>query len=354
MDDMLEMIETTMKQITVADLGASVLNPERYAQYVKGLMRPESILSDIRYTPMESQRTLIDRVVAPDRVLRRLSEGTMAGGSAPTFKQVQMDAVPLIGYMPIYDPALRRNLEGGNFESTLVDLMSGATRRDIEEFLVFSRVSASDTNGDILLGSEGFIRQSIMAYGNSSTGNVDHNILYGVNTSNTSGEEPDFDPEIDKDNVTALFDSMLKALPSEYTGMPSDFKFYVPFEVADAYRDYLASRNTLAGDEMLMSGELKPYKGVPVKYCPVLDKEFNNFDAVIDLFQKPVILTQPSNLIFGLFQEVKVEVAREPKYARTDFVIQTEPASGVEVPEACVVALPDADKNDADALWSTT
>lgn len=47
MDDMLEMIETTMKQITVADLGASVLNPERYAQYVKGLMRPESILSDI-------------------------------------------------------------------------------------------------------------------------------------------------------------------------------------------------------------------------------------------------------------------------------------------------------------------
>jgi len=345
-------LEYAMKQITIDDLGPSVLNPQRYAAYVKGLMRPESIMSDIRFQAMESNVELIDRVIAPERVLKKLSEGTAATATDVTFKQITVTAQPLIGYIPIYDAALRRNIERGDFANTLTDLLVQATRRDIEEYLVFSRTKTTDATGDILLSGEGFIRQAIMANGNSTDGNVDANILYGVNSA--SGGDSDFDPAIDSDNVADLFDKMLSAVPPEYLANPADFKFYVPYGVADAYRDCLGSRATAVGDAAFTSGELPPYKGVPVKYAPVLNKTFSSYDSVINLLSTPVILAQPNNLIFGLFHEITVEPDREAKAARTDFVVQVEPAAGIEVPESVVVALPEADKNDPDALWATS
>lgn len=345
-------LEIAMKDITSEDLGPSILNPQRYAAYVKGLMRPESILSDIRFQSMESNVELIDRVIAPERVLKRLSEGSAATDSSLTFKQITVTAQPLIGYIPIYDPALRRNLQKGDFVNTLNDLLVQATRRDIEDYVVFSRTKTGDTTGDILLGGEGIIRQAIKANGDANDGNKDKNILYGVNT--TSGAQPDFDPKIDNDNVTKLFDKMIAAVPEEYFVNPADFKFYVPYNVADAYRDYLGVRETAVGDAAVTSGELPAYKGVPVKYSPVLNKSFAVGDSVLAAISKPIILAQPNNLIFGLFEEIKLEADREAKAARTDFVVQVEPAAGVEVPESVVVALPSADKKDAKDLWSNS
>ena len=342
-------LELAMKDITTEDLGPSVLNPQRYAQYVKGLMRPESILSDIRFQSMESNVELIDRVIAPERVLKRLKEGTAATDSSLTFKQITVTAEPLIGYIPMYDPALRRNLQRGDFATTLNDLLVQATRRDIEDYVVFSRTNTADTSGDILFGGEGFIRHAIKANGSPEEGNVDANILYGVNSA--SGGDSDFDPNITKDNVKDVFNAMIKAVPNEYFTNPADFKFYVPYEVADAYREYRADKDTAVGDAALTTGELPAYKGVPVKYAPVLNQTPSETDPVLSAFETPIILAQPNNLIFGLFEEIKVEVDREAKAARTDFVVQVEPAAGVEVPEAVVVALPAADKNDADALW---
>jgi len=345
-------LEIAMKEITTEDLGPTVLNPQRYAEYVKGLMRPESILSDIRFQSMESNVELIDMVIAPDRVLKRLSEGTAATDSSLTFKQITVTAQPLIGYIPIYDPALRRNLQRGDFTRTLNDLLVQATRRDIEDYVVFSRTKTSDTTGDILLGGEGIIRYAVKANGSAGAGNTDANVLYGVNSA--SSQQPDFDPEIDANNVTKLFDKMLSAVPQAYLTNPADFKFFVPYDVADAYRDSLRGRDTAVGDAAIISGELPPYKGVPVKHAPVLNQEFTSGDSILQAFSKPVILAQPNNLIFGLFEEIKLEVDREAKAARTDFVVQVEPAAGVEVPEAVVVALPAADKEDAGDLWSNS
>lgn len=346
-------LEMALKDITTDDLGPTILNPQRYAAYVKGLMRPESILSDIRFQAMESNVELIDRVIAPERVLRRLSEGTAATGSDVTFKQISVTATPLIGYIPMYDPALRRNLERGDFTNTLIDLLVQATRRDIEDYVVFARTDSNDASGDILLSGEGFIRQAVMANGDATTGNVDNNILYGVNSA--SGVDPDFDAAIDKNNIATLLDKMIGAVPEEYFINPSDFKFYVPFDVAEAYRDFMGGRDTATGDMAITSAELPPYKGIPVKYAPVLNQQFpDDGDAVLNAFETPIILAQPNNLIFGLFREIKVEQDREAKAARTDFVVQVEPAAGIEVPEAVVVALPNADKNAADDLFATT
>lgn len=345
-------LEYAMKEITVEDLGPSILNPQRYSEYVKGLMRPETIISDIRFQTMESPVELIDRVISPERVLKRLQEGTAATSSDVTFKQISVGTVPLIGYIPIYDAAMRRNLQRGDFGTVLTDLLVQATRRDIEDFLVYSRTKTGDTSGDILLGSDGFIRQAVKANGDATIGNVDKNVLYGDDTSSTP--KPDFDNEISESNVTDLFNEMIKRVPPEYLANPSEFKFFVPYEVADAYREYVGARQTVVGDSAMVSGDMPAYKGIPVKYCPVLNKTPNESDTVIGAFDRPVILAQPNNLIFGLFSEIKVEEDREAKAARTDFVVQVEPAAGVEVPESVVVALPEADKKEAATLFSTS
>jgi len=52
------------------------------------------------------------------------------------------------------------------------------------------------------------------------------------------------------------------------------------YGVATLTGTIFGSRATAVGDAAVTSGELPPYKGVPVKYAPVLNKTFSSYDSV--------------------------------------------------------------------------
>ena len=76
------------------------------------------------------------------------------------------------------------------------------------------------------------------------------------------------------------------------------------------------------------------YKGIPVVYCPMLERASEATGRV-------AMLQHPDNMAWGVFHEVTIEREREAKARRTDFVLTIEADAHYEDENAAVVALID-------------
>jgi hypothetical protein len=239
----------------------------------------------------------------------------------PTFANNQLNARELQAITSLRDDALRRNIERGNFENTLIDLFSAAAGRDLEEYALLGDTKLSYSQDDVLSQSDGWVRKAAQK-------------LYGV------GAGKDFDPAAD-DYPDNMFNEMLAALPKQYLANPGDWKYYVPWDVYDAYRDSLRARGTVLGDTAQTTNMPLYFKGTQVVYCPFLERSHALRGAAnVDLIEGSVcLLTNPDNMIWGVFHDVQIEREREAKWRRTDFVLAFEGDMHYEDENAAVAAL---------------
>ena len=118
-----------------------------------------------------------------------------------------------------------------------------------------------------------------------------------------------------KNTIEAMFDSMIKNMPIRFRQKRPLLKFFVPFEVEDAYRNLLKSRGTSLGDETQTGFNGLAYKGIPIEYCPTLDAEDGrSLDNTATS-----ILTNPKNMAWGIWKNLSIEPDRIPKDERTDY-----------------------------------
>jgi hypothetical protein len=117
--------------------------------------------------------------------------------------------------------------------------------------------------------------------------------------------------------VVGMFDAMLKKLPAAYrqANLMKDLVFYVPYEVYEAYRAFLIDRETGLGDSTLLNADELKYKGIPVKYAPVLDAA----DGRTVYGKVPSILTVPEFLWYGVYKDLSVEPHRDVANEKTDY-----------------------------------
>ena len=117
--------------------------------------------------------------------------------------------------------------------------------------------------------------------------------------------------------VVGMFDAMLKKLPAAYrqANLMKDLVFYVPYEVYEAYRAFLIDRETGLGDSTLLNADELKYKGIPVKYAPVLDAN----DGRTVYGKVPSILTVPEFLWYGVYKDLSVEPHRDVANEKTDY-----------------------------------
>ncbi len=328
-EQLLARLDSAFKGILVpGDLGDSILQPVKFARFVRAMQHKAVILSEARFIKMEAQQVDIDRVGFVGRILKA---GTDAGGNhrelstpatdyaKPAFATNKLIAKELQAVCGIRDKSLRRNIEKGDFENTLVDLFGEAAGRDMEEFFILADTDIVWAEDDVLSLTDAWAKRAA-------------NKVYGLESAGSAGDE-DFDP----DDPESVFDALLKATPKQYLQNPSEWRIYTDWDLQDEYRNLLRARGTNLGDQAQTTGMGLAYKGYPIRYCPMLERSADYTDGTTGA-GRIAMLQHPDNMAWGIFHEVTVERDRKPRDRRTDFVLTMEGDADYEDENAATVA----------------
>ncbi|MDP2365279.1 MAG: phage major capsid protein, partial [Ignavibacteria bacterium] len=183
-DSLLEMVDSALKGglIEVSDLGQAILQPQKFDKFVRTIQEATVILPKARYIKMESHIVDIDRLSFIGRVFDSLedaagNERTLSTSefAKPTFNTNKLIAKGMQAIVGIKDSTLRKNIEKGGLENTILDLLGEAGGRDLEEFALFADIDLSYAQDHILSKSNGWIKLAA-------------NAVYGA------GANKDFDP----------------------------------------------------------------------------------------------------------------------------------------------------------------
>jgi len=339
--ELLARLDAAFKGIVeVGTLADSILQPLKFDKFIRQVEASTVIVPEARFIKMMSNKVDIDRTGFVSRILKSgktAAQGTVnraltaAEFSNPSFNTNELSTEELQAIASLRDDALRRNIEKGNFEDTLVSLFGEAAGRDLEEFFILAdHTGLTFADDDVLSQTDGWCRKSA-------------NKIYGQNVTGYAAR--DFNPA-DDEYPENMFNAMLQALPKQYLGNVGDWRFWVNWAVFDGYRDILRARGTALGDSAQASNIPLYFKGIPVKYVPILERArtvaATDEAKTADIIEGQIgILGNPDNMVWGMFHEVAIEKEREAKLRRTDFVLTLESDSHFEDENACVVALID-------------
>ncbi|GGA31990.1 hypothetical protein GCM10007416_00680 [Kroppenstedtia guangzhouensis] len=301
--DVVAKLNAAVKAITRADVASGLLTVEKSNRFIRVVEESTPILKAARRLPMNSHTRDIDRIAFSQRVLRGQKENEEITNEAkPNTYLNKLESKEVGGYVSITDHTLEDNIEKKNFENTVLDLMGGQVGRDLSYLLI---QGDTDLTGDPLLKEvDGWIKKA---------GNV-------LTASGT--ETDDFNPT----KPAEMFSAMLDALPKKYLQNRSQWRYYVGWDIDEDYRQYIEdTRPTSLGDTVLTGSNNLAYRGIPVEVSP-------------ELPAGQAMLVLPSNMVYGLYRDIRVEPERLPKLRRTDFVVTLRTDCNYEDENAVVVA----------------
>lgn len=345
MNDLLAGLERALKAvIEPSDLGTSILQPDKFDRFVRRMEDKTVVLPDARFIRMDAQQEDIDRIGFTSRILvsghdtadvhQDVAEANFV---VPTTNTNSLVAKELQAVASIRDKALRRNIERGSFEDTILDIFGEAAGRDLEEFGLLADTNIPFATDDVLNQTDGWLRLAA-------------NKLYGQETV-TPSQPKGFDP-LAADYPENMFQAALDALPKRFLQNINDWVFWVTFSVFDKYQDRLRARGTALGDTFqrgpqASAGLTLPWKGFSITYAPLLERSAalpDQLDATLErdrIEGEVCLLGNPDNMAWGVFHEVTVEPEREAKSRRTDFVLTVEADAHYEDENAAVAVLID-------------
>lgn len=285
---------------TDMESGKALLNPEQLGKFLREAQINNTILNQADFQLMKSFKKQLTRVGINGRVLQ---SGYKAEGKTTNpdltpadvdFDYNELDAKKLKAMCSIEDEEKEDNIEKEQFENTLLSMMGERVGEDLEFWALFADKTA--TNNNLLSTTDGWIKKA------------------GVQIKSKEADPAKGVFDL-KNTIEAMFDSMIKNMPIRFRQKRPLLKFFVPFEVEDAYRNLLKSRGTSLGDETQTGFNGLAYKGIPIEYCPTLDAE----DGRILDNTATSILTNPKNMAWGIWKNLSIEPDRIPKEERTDY-----------------------------------
>lgn len=294
--EILAKIDAAIKQITVTDLGSSVLTPEKADRFIRVVEGSTPILNEARRYTMTSYERDIDRTGFGARILHVPDDG--AAYSDPTFATNKLSVVEVMATIGIKDDALEDNIEKENFENTLIDMIADRAGIDMEELFLKGDTASADT---YLALTDGWLKLA---------------------ANQLDGAAADFDPTKVEDMFQALFD----AVPKKYIRDRNQWRIYCSYKIEDDYRDVLRSRGTGLGDTAQTTGQRLYFKGFPVV-------------PVGNMPDGKALLAHPDNLVYGVYRDIRIEPDRMPKLRQTDFVVTMRIDANYEDENAAAAAV---------------
>lgn len=322
--DLLRIVDDVLKGglTELSDMGQAILQPTKFDKFVRTIQEKTTIVPEARYMKMETHRVDIDRIAFIGRILDSLKDASgnireLATNefAKPAINTNRLNSEDFQAIASIRDETLRKNIEKGGFEDTLIDLFGEASGRDLEEFFILADTDMSYAQDHVLSKTDGWIKLAA-------------NAVYGV------GASKDFDPA-HATYPENMFESMLDALPKQYLGSRAEWRYYVVYSVEKAWRKLLKARKTPLGDEFTTKAAPLAFEGIPIVRVPMLERAKTIAAGGPGV---TCMLQHPDNMAWGIFLEVGIEREREAKLHRTDFVLTVEGDAHYEDENAAVVA----------------
>lgn len=308
----------------------ALLNEEQFAQFMRAATINQTILNDASFRRMNSTSQVVSSTKVTNRVLQNgyktvNNEQVTQNQLTPAtigFGKAELVATKLKALTSILDDDKEDNIEREQFEQTLLTMMGEAVGIDLEAVCVFG--DTTYTSGSPAAPDKLF--STIDGWLTSATTTLKSDGAKGSGTK-------DFDLA---DGITSMFDKMLYAMPAAYrqSNLMKDLVFYVPFEVQEAYREFLIDRETGLGDSSLLNATELQYKGIPVKYAPVLDAA----DGRTVHGNVASILTVPEFLWYGVYKDLSVEPKRIVENEETEYYYRIRCDASVQWADSVIVA----------------
>jgi len=156
----LERIDAAVKgTLDTTALGTAALNARQFSRYVRAMQYKTKVLPEARLIEMDAEKQDIDTIGFSGRIAKApASEGSGPSSySSPTFGKQQLSAVEVWADVKYTDKVLRRNIEKGNFEQTLLDLIGSQFGVDMEDL----GINGDTGSGDSFLAlTDGWLKQA--------------------------------------------------------------------------------------------------------------------------------------------------------------------------------------------------
>ena len=301
----------------------ALLNEEQFAQFMRAAIINQTILNDASFRRMQSTSQVVSSTKITGRVLQNgyKSAGVTQDELTPAtigFGKAELVATKLKALTSILDDDKEDNIEREQFEQTLLTMMGEAVGIDLEAVCVFGDTTyKSGGNADPLFST------------------IDGWLTSATTTLKSDGAKGHKDFDL-TDGITAMFDKMIYSMPEAYrqANLMRDLVFYVPFEVYEAYRNFLIDRETGLGDSSVLNYDELQYKGIPVKYAPVLDAA----DGRTVHGNVASILTVPEFLWYGVYKDLSVEPKRIVEDEETEYYYRIRCDASVQWADSVIVA----------------
>ena len=307
----------------------ALLNEEQFAQFMRAATINQTILNDASFRRMNSTSQVVSSTKITGRVLQNGYKSTNVTQDNLTeadvdFGKAELVATKLKAKTSILDDDKEDNIEREQFEQTLLTMMGESVGIDLEAVCVFGDTAYVDgeTHADPLFSCiDGWLKSGTVIKSDLANDGTDDN-------------DGDFD--LATGGITGMFDKMLYIMPAAYrqANLMKDLVYYVPFEVQEAYRDYLIDRETGLGDSSLLNADQLQYKGIPVKYAPVLDAA----DGRTVHGNVPSILTVPEFLWYGVYKDLSVEPKRIVENEETEYYYRIRCDATAQFADSVIVA----------------
>jgi hypothetical protein len=296
-----EILQEYLEKALITPATGGQLSAEQAEKFLTTVIDQSEILGKIQTYKMKASTRNIDTISIAGRQSRPVVEGSNPASTATvTIPRRTLVTKPMMLPVDLSYQTIEENIENGNLENVLLDLVTKAVANDVVDLLF---------NGD-----EG----SADAFLQMNDGVVDIAIAdalaHEVNTTGLADEK-------------AIMKAMLQAMPNKYKGDKSSLAYFVSSTFEENYRMLLGERATSMGDAYLTENRRAYYQGIevyPVPFAPTT---------------KP-ILTQWKNLAVGIGREISREVERVPRKQQVEYTVTTKADFNYAISDLMVIGNP--------------
>jgi len=270
----LEKADLALSDLTA---GGGVLKPAQALKFMRLLIKKSVLMQMVTAVPMGSPKQEISQIKFGKRILRPAQESTAlapADRAKPDLSKVELDAKLVKAEVRLSDETLEDSIERGELRQTIMELIAEAIARDMEELVIKGDTTSTDP---FLALMDGLIKQATSHVVDVAGGPISKNVLA----------------------------DLLKTLPSEYLVDKKVMAFLGSVDADLNYRSSLAERATVGGDKFLEQDTPVLYSGVPFVPIPLFPEDLGTTGN-----QTAVLLTNPKNVMVGIWRQIRIETQR--------------------------------------------
>lgn len=262
-----------------------LLVPEQAQNFLRILIRKSAIMGMATVEPMRSPEKEINKIRFASRVLRAGQTGqalSEADRAKPDLSKVTLQSKLFKAEVRLNNEVLEDSIERGNLRNTVMQLMTQAVSRDMEDQLINGDTTATDP---FFAQFDGILKQATSNIVNAGSVKLNKSILRDLQ----------------------------RALPTEFLVNKLDMRYMTSVDADIDYRDTLADRATPGGDRalgaMANSEAVVGYTGVPVVPVPLFPGDRADVPTSPGLTN--VLFCDPKNIHVGVHREIRLETDKD-------------------------------------------